>query len=76
MSDEFIVANSDSSAAAVAGLPTTGLSTSPQLGSGPVLLEMFQWGRVIFDGTFQALGIGVVLSSLGAATLLIYDVIR
>ena len=33
-------------------------------------------GRLIFDGTFQGLGIGLVLSSLGAATLLIYDVIR
>ena len=33
-------------------------------------------GRLVFDGTLQALGIGLMLSSSGAATLLIYEVIR
>ena len=33
-------------------------------------------GRFVFDGTFQGLGIGLMLSSSGAATLLIYEVIR
>jgi hypothetical protein len=33
-------------------------------------------GRFVFDGTFQALGIGLMLSSSAAATLLIYEVIR
>jgi uncharacterized membrane protein YhdT len=33
-------------------------------------------GRLVFDGTFQAFGIGLMISSLLAAALLIFEVVR
>ncbi|HAF68872.1 MAG TPA: hypothetical protein DCX77_10395 [Acidimicrobiaceae bacterium] len=33
-------------------------------------------GRLVFDGTFQAFGIGLMASSFSSATLLVYEVVR
>ena len=33
-------------------------------------------GRLVFDGTFQAFGSGLMISSSSAAALLIYEVVR
>ena len=33
-------------------------------------------GRLVFDGTFQAVGIGLMISSSSSAGLLIYEVVR
>ena len=33
-------------------------------------------GRLVFDGTFQACGIGLMISSSSSAGLLIYEVVR
>lgn len=46
----------------------------PAVALATVLLAL--GGRFVFDGTFQALGIGLMLSSSAAATLLIHEVIR
>ena len=33
-------------------------------------------GRLVFDGTFQGFGIGLMASSFSSATLLVYEVVR